>query len=115
VLIPVPLVLALGIGLDDAFRVALVVLGMTVVAQMLPALPGAVGTFHAACVLALHLTRPDIAISSAIAFALVFHFVSTLVPGIVGLLYLPSSWAQFTGALSRRRVEDAARARGEPD
>lgn len=100
---PVPLLLALGMDLAQALEVAVAVLGLTVIAQMLPSLPGAVGTFHAACVVALRLMRPDIDLSSAIALALVFHFVSTIVPGLAGLLYLPGSWDHFQGALASRR------------
>ena len=104
--IGVPLVMALGIESGEAFKVSVVVLGMTVVAQMLPSLPGAVGTFHAACVLGLRVMRPDIELNSAIAFALIFHFICMIVPGIIGLLYLPSSWSQFLGALARRRARN---------
>ncbi|NIM62906.1 MAG: hypothetical protein GTN89_03270 [Acidobacteria bacterium] len=99
----VPLLGDLGLGTAEAFRVSIAVLGLSVVAQMLPALPGAVGTFHVAAVLALLLMKPETEPSTAIAFSLVFHFVSNIVPGIVGLAYLPTSWSRFLGALAQRR------------
>jgi len=109
-LVAVPLVMSWGIGVGHAFEISIAVLGMSSVAQMLPSLPGAIGTSHAASVVTLRLMRPDLEPGAAVAFALVFHFISTIVPGLVGVLYLPATWNRFVDALVHRGSVLAARA-----
>ena len=101
-LVAVPLVMTWGIGLAEAFKISIAVLGMSSIAQMLPSLPGAIGTSHAASVVTLRLMRPDLEPGATVAFALVFHFISTIIPGVVGLLYLPGTWNRFVDALANR-------------
>jgi len=59
---------------------------------MLPSAPGAIGTWHAFCLVAVLSVNPNIDPNTALAYTFLAHLVSTLSPALPGLLFLPTAW-----------------------
>ncbi len=102
---PLPMLLALGLDLRSALTATVGIAGLTTLAQLVPAAPTALGTFHATCLLALAICCPEIDAERALAFTLVFHVVDTLGASIPGLLLVPGAWSDLRSV--RRSPQDA--------
>ena len=98
----IPLLLAFGIEPRAAVFTAIVTMGLTTIAQMLPSLPGAVGTYHATCVVALLLCNPAMDRNAALAYAVLSHLIGSFGPALTGFVFLPGSWQYLR--LYRRRT-----------
>lgn len=89
---PVPLLISFGLGVGEACLATITITGMTTFAQLLPAAPGALGTFHAMCVAALYVTSPDLDRNEAMAYAIVSHAIGAYSTGLTGLPFLLTAW-----------------------
>jgi len=108
VMTPVPMLLAMGLDLPGALITALGIVGFTTLAQLIPAAPTGLGTFHATCLVGILICCPEIERERAVAFTLVFHPVDTLAAGLPGLLMLPGAWRDLWSVRRRRaRGSDA--------
>ncbi len=88
----------LGLDLRAALVTGFVQNGISVLALVLPAAPGAVGTYHALCVFAVTTVNPSISEEQALAYAVLAHAVGTLGPALTGLPYLPDQFLAFRNA-----------------
>ena len=98
VMTPVPMLLTLGLDFSDALVATLGIAGLTTLAQLVPAAPLALGTFHATCLLGLALFCPEVDKESALAFTLVFHLVDMMAASIPGLFLVPGAWGDLRAA-----------------
>jgi hypothetical protein len=89
---PVPLLLSFGLDLKHAALTSIATTGLTTIAHMLPSAPGAIGTWHAFCLVAVLSVNPDIDPNAALAYVFLSHVVSTVSPALPGLLFLPTAW-----------------------
>jgi uncharacterized protein (TIRG00374 family) len=88
---------------------SLVVLAVVCVGIMVPAAPGFVGTFHAACVAGLLLCAP-VDFDTALAFSVVYHGANMVVLVIAGLICLGVENVSFLEVVRRAEsgtAEDA--------
>jgi uncharacterized membrane protein YbhN (UPF0104 family) len=88
---------------------SLVVLAVVCVGIMVPAAPGYVGTFHAACVAGLLLCAP-VDFDTALAFSVVYHGANVVVLVIAGLICLAVENVSFLEVVRRAEsgsAEDA--------
>ena len=92
---PVPLLLAFSLEFKQACLTALAMTGLTTFAHLIPSAPGAVGTFHALCLVALLVCNPHMDRNAAVAFTLIVHLIGTAGPALPGLVFLPQSWGQM--------------------
>jgi uncharacterized membrane protein YbhN (UPF0104 family) len=90
----VPLLLGFGASFYGACISALVLTGLTTLAQMLPAAPGALGTFHVLGLAALELSMPELIHAEALALVVLLHLLGTLGPALPGFFFLPSVFSQ---------------------
>jgi uncharacterized protein (TIRG00374 family) len=96
---------ALGLGLAPEHYV--VVVFMTAFGAVIPAAPGAVGTYHGFARLGLYLVAVQSG-EAALAFAVVLHALECVLVGVTGLYFL---YADRLRVMSPRRVEPAATTR----
>jgi hypothetical protein len=89
---PIPLLMSFGLDFKHAALTAIVQTGLTTIAHMLPSAPGAIGTWHAFCLVAVLSVNPVIDPNTAIAYTFLAHLVSTVSPALPGLLFLPWAW-----------------------
>jgi len=89
---PVPLLTAFGLPLRQACVTAVAKTGLTTIAHLLPSAPGAIGTYHVFCFVAVILCNPSMDANAAIAYSLLAHLVGTLSPALPGLVFLPRAW-----------------------
>jgi hypothetical protein len=92
---PIPLLMSFGLDLKHAALTAIAQTGLTTIAHMLPSAPGAIGTWHTFCLVAVLSVNPDIDPNTALAYTFLAHLVSTLSPALPGLLFLPTAWKDF--------------------
>jgi hypothetical protein len=89
---PVPLLTSFGLSFRQACVTAVAKTGLTTIAHLLPSAPGAIGTYHVFCFVAVILCNPSMDANAAIAYALLAHLVGTLSPALPGLVFLPRAW-----------------------
>jgi len=102
---PIPLLMAFSLGFRQACATAVAATGISTIAHMLPSAPGAVGTYHAFCFVAVVLCNPGMDPNAAVAYTVVAHLVGTLSPALPGLLFLPGAWDHL-GDLRRAPSHD---------
>jgi glycosyltransferase 2 family protein len=93
---PIPLLMAFSLGFGQACVTAVAKTGISTIAHMLPSAPGAVGTYHAFCFVAVVLCNPGMDPNAVVAYTVVAHLVGTLSPAVPGLLFLPGAWYHMT-------------------
>ena len=93
---PIPLLMAFSLGFGQACVTAVAVTGIATIAHMLPSAPGAVGTYHAFCFVAVILCNPGMDPNAVVAYAVVAHLVGALSPALPGLFFLPRAWIHLT-------------------
>lgn len=91
IIAPVPLLMAFSLSFEQACLTALAVTTLTTFAYLIPT-PGAVGSFHALCLVALLVCNPSMDRNAAVAFTLLAHLIATVSPAIPGLLFLQQVW-----------------------
>lgn len=79
--------LILAFGFDLPVLAAFVVMVILIAGIAIPAMPGFVGNWHAACILGLGLFH--LAKAQSLAFALVYHVMAIAPVIILGLIFLP--------------------------
>lgn len=97
-----PILRAAGLDWTQACFCALAINGLATLIQLLPAAPGDVGTYHAACVAALQLAAPNLPLPRTLAIAVLLHAVGTMGPALPGFFLLPlmpRAWAASPAAL----------------
>jgi len=92
---PIPLLSTFGLSVRQALLTAIAINGLATFAHLLPSAPGALGTFHLLCLIALYLVNPNMDPDDAVAYSLIAHLLSTLGPALPGLLYLPCAWSDL--------------------
>jgi hypothetical protein len=92
---PIPLLMSFGLDFKHATLTAITQTGLTTIAHMLPSAPGAIGTWHAFCLVAVLSVNPNMDLNSALAYTFLAHLVSTVSPALPGLLFLPTAWRDF--------------------
>lgn len=85
----IPLLVALSVPVGDLLPVALMVTFCAAMAQMIPAAPSAIGTFHLAVIWALHIVAPDIGEPTSVMFAIQLHLLGSIGMAIPGMLVIP--------------------------
>lgn len=104
-----PVLLAFPTEVQWPWYTSLVVLAVVCVGIMIPAAPGFVGTFHAACVAGLLLCAP-VDFDTALAFSVVYHGANMVVLVIAGLICLGVENVSFLEVVRRAEsgtAEDA--------
>lgn len=86
---PIPLLVDLGLPLNEAIICAVVLTGAVNLALLLPITPAGLGTYHVVCVLVLSLFAPDTPYDQRLAFAFVSHAVGAIGPALLGIPVLP--------------------------
>lgn len=94
----VPLLMAFSVEFERAWVAAVIVTGVTTVAHLLPSVPGALGTFHGFCIVALRLSNPEMDLDTAVAYAVAAHLVGTVGLALPGLVLAPGSWKYIAAA-----------------
>jgi uncharacterized protein (TIRG00374 family) len=89
---PIPLLMSFGLDFKHATLTAIAKTGLTTIAHMLPSAPGAIGTWHAFCLVAVLSVNPEMDPNAALAYTFLSHVVSTVSPALPGLLFLPTAW-----------------------
>lgn len=89
---PIPLLMSFGLDFKHVALTAIATTGLTTIAHMLPSAPGAIGTWHAFCLVAVLSVNPNIDPNTALAYTFLAHLVSTVSPALPGLLFLPTAW-----------------------
>lgn len=102
VLTPFPMLLAMGLEPSSALIAMLGIVGLTTLAQLVPAAPTSLGTFHVTCLLALAVCCPEMERERALAFTLLLHPVDTLAAAIPGLFLVPGAWGDLMQARRER-------------
>jgi hypothetical protein len=92
---PIPLLMSFGLDFKHAALTAIATTGLTTIAHMLPSAPGAIGTWHAFCLVAILSVNPTLDPNTALAYTFLSHLVSTVSPALPGLLFLPTAWKDF--------------------
>jgi len=105
-----PVLLAFPGEVQWPWYTSLVVLAVLCVGIMIPAAPGYVGTFHAACVAGLLLCAP-VDFDTAVAFAVVYHAANMVVLVIAGLICL---WVENVSFLEVARRAETGSAQDAP-
>ena len=92
----------LAFGFDLPLLAAFVIMVILIAGIAIPTAPGFIGNWHYACILGLGLF--GIAKPEALAFALVYHFLSMLVVVVLGASFLPFnkfSISDLTGQMNK--------------
>jgi uncharacterized membrane protein YbhN (UPF0104 family) len=84
--------MSFGLDFKHAALTAIAQTGLTTIAHMLPSAPGAIGTWHAFCLVAVLSVNPEMDPNTALAYTFLAHLVSTVSPALPGLLFLPTAW-----------------------
>lgn len=98
VLAPIPLLCSFSLSMRQASLTSVAINGLATFAHLLPSGPGALGTFHVLCLVALYLVNPGMDPDDAVAYTLIANLLSALGPALPGLFFLPGAWSDVRAA-----------------